>query len=365
LRLEEKKRMTRSRTFAVVVMLLGLMFGATSAARANDKIVSTVTPISGPVPIIKNNGVPSGTIQLMYTFTGTEFPCGQFATFNLGMVDQAGTSGVSPSYPVGLDLTQSGSGTAVQFSPAPSPNEFSVTAPGWPGNSTVSVSIDCSKLDTPYDGEGIDGNLNEQTIPQGAHLDTISTIQVHITLVYPTQCLKLYSFETEQDSSALLTSVALQVNRGSVKSMSPGQASVDALVVNTCPSPETFDILVGLDPDWETNPHSNPGNATFTYFTTGEVDPSTFNLTTFGTGTPQGEALCLTNVTLPGNESFLTTVHSDIISGLSTSLLPSGNDFDFSATLYQAGSGCAGTPLGSGTVGPSNPATSTVSYTSN
>jgi hypothetical protein len=357
--------MTTRRTFTVVVMLLGLIFGATSAARATDNIISTVTPVSGPTPIILYNGQPSGTIQLWYAYTGTAFPCGQFATFDLNLQDQAGTSGASPAYPVGLSLVQSGNGTPVQFSPAPLPNAFSVTGPGWLGQSVVTVSIDCSKLDTPYDGESIDGNLNEQTSPQGAHLSTISTVQVHITLTFPTQCMKLYSFETNQDSSTMLTGVTLQVKNGAVKAMNPGQASVDALVVNTCPSSESFDILVGLDPDWETNPHNNPGNATFTYFTTGEVDPSTFNLTSFGTGTGEGEVVCLTNINLPGNESFLMTVHSGLISGLTTSVLPSDGDFDFSARLYPAGSGCSGTPLGSGTVGPSNPATSTVAYTTN
>jgi hypothetical protein len=357
--------MTKRRTITVVVMLLGLMFGVTSAARANDRILSTVTPVSGPAPVIVNNGVPSGTIQLWYTYTGSAFPCGQFATFNLNLSDQAGTTGASPTYPVGLNLVQSGSGTPVQFSPAPSPNVFSVSGSGWSNTSLVTVSIDCSKLDSPTDGESIDGNLNEQTNPQGAHLDTISTIQVHIKLVFPTQCLKLYSFETDQDSSTLLTGVALQVHQGTVKAMNPGEASLDALVVNTCPASQSFDVAVGLDPEWETNPHNNPGNATFTYFTTGEVDPSTFNLAAFGTGTGQGEALCMTNVTLPGNESFLTTVHADIISGISTSSLPSDSDFDFSATMYPAGSGCTGTPLGSSIVGPSNPATSTLTYTTN
>jgi hypothetical protein len=51
---------------------------------------------------------------------------------------------------------------------------------------------------------------------------------------------------------------------------------VDTLVVNTCGTLETFDANVGLDPQWQTIPNNNPGNATFTYTTAGEVDPSTF-----------------------------------------------------------------------------------------
>jgi hypothetical protein len=352
-------------TTVVFALLLAM---ASTAAFANDQVVSTVTNLPGPQAVIVNNGVPSGTIQLWYTVVGTAFPCGSFAQFNLGLTDTAGSNGQTPNYPVTLNLAASGNGTPVQLSPAPS--QFSgttsgVSGPGWSGSSVVTVSIDCSKLGTPTDAQQIDGNLNERTDPSGSHLDTISTIQAHIKLVFPspTACLKLYSFQTDQDSGTLLTGVAVTANKnGSVKATNPGTISADALVVNTCGSSQTFDAKVGLDPQWQTIPNNNPGNATFTYTKAGEVDPSTFNLAAFGTGTPQGQAVCLSNVTLGPGDSFLATVHSAIMSGITVTSLPMDSDFDFPASLSNAGSSC-GTLLPTSLVGPSNPATSILPYT--
>lgn len=355
------------RLYRIVLVLAFLAVGAALPAAANDNIVSTVTiPNGQPQPMIVNNGVPNGTIQLWYTVTGNQFPCGPFAIFNLGLTDQQG-SGVAPTYPVTLNLVQSGAGTPVQF--APTPASFSVTGTNWTDTSQVQVSIDCSKIPQPeFDGQDIVGNLNEETNPQGAHLNTISTIQVHIKLVIPTPCLKLYSLETDLDGTILSTITVRANKKSQVTSTNPGQISVDGLVANTCPTDQSFDLLVTLDPEWRTNPHDNPGNAVFTYTTTGEVDPSTFNLSAFGTGTPQHQNLCIRNVTLPAGDSFLTTVHSEINTsyngGLTVSLLPTNpNAFTFSVTLYPANSGCSGTPLDNNLVGPSNPAISLLPYT--
>jgi hypothetical protein len=45
------------------------------------------------------------------------------------------------------------------------------------------------------------------------------------------------------------------------------------------------------------------------------------NLAAFGAGTPQGEAVCLSNVTLASGDSFLATVHSAIMSGITVGSL--------------------------------------------
>ena len=112
-----------------------LLATASTAAFANDQVTSTVSS-SSPAANILNNGVRSGTIQLWYTYVGASLPCGTtpFATFNLGLANTAGTNGKAPTYPVELDLVQSGSGTPVQFTPAPA--TFSVTGSGWSGSST-------------------------------------------------------------------------------------------------------------------------------------------------------------------------------------------------------------------------------------
>lgn len=348
-------------------VLLGILACVALAlpAVANDQIFSTVTngAITEPQAVIVENGVPQGTIQLWYTYTGNTFPCGQFATFNLSLLDKIGSSGKAPTYPVELDLVQSGHGTPVQFSPSiPS---FSVAGVGWTGSTPVTVNIDCSQLGTPYDGEDIVGNLNEQTNPQGAHLDTISTIQVHIRLMYPTgSCLRLYSFETDGDGN-ILNAITVVAPKGKVKASNPGEVWVDGMLANTCPSSESFDMLINIGDDWLLNPGNNPGNATFTYDTAGDIDPTLFSLSLFGTGTKQGETLCLKNVTVASGDTFLATEHTQIVSGgAATSLDNYGSTpqtfNSFLATLFTANTGCSGTALGS--VSP-NPAPSTLNYT--
>lgn len=355
--------MKSKRTYMIFSLAL-LLAAASGTAWANDEIDSTVTiPAGQPTPIIKNNGVETGTIQLIYT--ATSCAVGPFAQFSLNLKDVAGTTGTSPTYPITLSLKDDGKGTDAQASP--SPNSFSVTGPSgtWSDSSLVTINItSCSNF---KDGAPLIANLQEST-PSGSHLDTITSVNVHINAVVSSACLNLYSFETNQDTGSLLTSVSVNANKGSVKSTSPGQASVDALVANTCGSQLSFDLQVGLDPQWQTNPSGNPGNATFTYTTAGELDPVTdFSLITSlinsGTGTPQHEVLCLQNVNLAAGDSFLATVHSEIISGIAVSSLPSDGDFDFSATIFAPGSSCGTAYATPSIISPSNPATSTLTYT--
>ena len=350
--------------FAVAV--LSILALASASAFANDQLTSSVTPLTGPTPVIVNNGVPSGTIQLWYHVVGSQFTCGQFAQFTLNLQDAAGTTGQSPSYPVTLNLADSGNGTPVQLAPATS--SLSVADNIWSGSTTVTVNIDCSKLGAPTDGQDIVGNLNVSTSPSGSHLNTISTIQVHIVLAFPAEsaCLKLYSFQTNPDDGTLLTTISLTENAhlGTVTATHPGVVSVDGLVVNTCPDSETFGIGIGLDGDWSTNPSNNPGNAVFTYTETGEIDPTVTNFTVPTTGgTAQGEALCVDNVSLASGDSYLVTVHSQVNSSLAISSLPA-TAFTFSAALSTAGTSCSSSSyLPNTLVSPGNPVTSSLPYT--
>jgi hypothetical protein len=358
--------MKGKQTYLVLGLVL-LLAAVSGTALANDQIISTVIPAGQPTPIIEDNGAASGNIRLNYTVVGTQFPCGPFAQFYLGLAAQLGTgNGV---YPADLALAASGKGTPVQLSPSPA--SFSVGGVGWSGSALVTIHIDCSKLSgSPEDGDVIDGQMNvSATVPSGhgsAHLDTITTVQVHIKLVFPDPeaCLKLYSFESGQDDGVLLSAITVNAKRsGEVKSTQPGQASVDALVANTCTSPRSFDLLVSLDPQWQTNPSGNPGNATFVYTTAGEFDVASFDLAAFGAGAPRGQLLCLPNVMLEEGDSFLARIHSSITSGIFTSDLPIGGEFAFSATLYTAGTACTAGPLGASIVGPHNPAISTLPFT--
>ncbi len=76
-------------------------------------------------------------------------------------------------------------------------------------------------------------------------------------------------------------------------------------------------------------------------FKSGETDPSTFDLSSFGSGTPQGTSHCLSNITLPAGNTLLTTVHI-AIGEYFPAELPASGTFGFSATTSMSGSGCPG-----------------------
>lgn len=345
------------------LLLILMVVLITGSAWANDQIVSTVTPLTNPytnAPIIQVNGVSQGNIRLVYTLIGTQFPCGPqnpFATFNLNMVDQQGNGPIRGSYPATLTVADSGGGTPIQLSPAP--NTFTVNGIGWNDNSTVSVNIDCASLPAPVDGQIIDGQMNQST-NNNSHLNTISTIQVHIMLVFPTACLKLYSFESDQNTFDQLTSVKVIPRTTVTKGTDPSAVSVDAMVVNTCSTPEAFDIGINLGQYW-TNIGATSNAATYTYTSDGEFDPADYGLASWGTGTLQGQTLCIKNFTVQPGNSFLTRVYSQIIAGTWLVNLPTGS-FPFSAALYTPSSNCAGSLLPNTLVTPNNPATSALTW---
>ncbi|MFB3915277.1 MAG: hypothetical protein ACE14M_01000 [Terriglobales bacterium] len=366
--------MKRKAPLTILVLLMLAVLGS-SMAYGKDAIEASVSNATGN-PIITVNGNPYsngtyavGTIQLWYTVSATQFTGGYFGSFDLNWKDVSGySSGPPTTYGagVGLQFTQIG-GTDIILSPSPA--TVTVTAAGQSGTSTVTISINSAvpaNASLNCDGCELVANLRLDTTPSGAHLDTVTNVQVHIKLVYPTACLRLYNFVMDQGLTGILSSISLNVpkngaNAGKVVSSNPGQTSDNILVVNTCSTDQSFDLGITLDPDFQTNPHNNPGNAVFTYSTSGAtMEPATFDIVPFGTGTGQGQSLCLQNVTVPANTTFLATVHSQVISGTLATSLPGDGDFDFSATLYQVvNSGCTGTL---DTMADPNPASFTLPY---
>ena len=340
-------------------LVAGLLLAAVSGpawAKNYDQVKPVVVPYGQPVPIVKENGVTPGTVQLLYTVTALTFPVGEFAQFTLDLSILAGTPG-DTKYPDTLTLSQTGSQNLVL---TPTQLEFTVPGAVWTGGTLVTVAIPAEVAADPTlneDGADLVGNLQITAGPANNHLGTPSTVQVHLRLVHPTACLKVYNFLTAQDDSTPLATAGLNVKNGLVKATNPGQFSDDVLVVNICTVAQSFDLKVSLAPTFETNPANNPGNAVFTYVTAGEVDPTTFSLASFGTGTPQGQQLCLGHVTVQPDETFLATVHTAIQKGIAAPTSAS-----FSATLYGAGSGCSGAldPMAD-----PNPASTTLSLTSN
>lgn len=347
-------------TLLAVSAIIALASAGT--ASAEDAVRAGVTPNTPPTPIVTLNGTgltpgtyAIGTIQLFYTVQAFQFPVGQFATFNLDLAIEAGKPNPATAYPVPLTLEQTGSSNLTL---TPSTSSFSVTTSAWTSSTIVTIAIPAGVPND--DGTDLVGNLQIKANGQ-SHLGTATTVQVHIKLVYPDECLKLYDFITDADLAHIVTSTNVNVNpKNKVTATTPyGQLSANLLVVNTCAVSETFDVRATLDPWFATNPSGNPGNAVFTYSTAGELDPSTFNIAAFGTGSPQGQSLQFTNVSVAAGDMFLMTVHISINKG---NLWNGGSagTFSFSGALYANGTSFGALLTG---VGPSNPAIATLTYT--
>jgi hypothetical protein len=322
---------------------------ATGTAYADAVQAGVTIPAGQPAPVMTENGsgyTPGtyavGTIHLNYTTIGTSFPTGPFAVFQLNMSDFS-SSGKTPAYPVSLSLTQNGS-DSISLTPSLSP--LSVSGVGWGTSVLVTVSVpDSVTLDPLLNEDGDELVAHLQLAGDNPHLKTPTSILIKIKLVHPTACLRVYDFITDASLANTITTAELNVNnRGKVTSTNPyGSLSHNVMVVNTCGISESFDLRVFLDSWFSTQPNNNPGNAVFTFAIGGEIDPAAFNITSFGLGTPEGQNLCLQNVTVPGGSTFLATVHTSINNGWLASALPAGGVFNgFGATLTTAASSCTG-----------------------
>jgi hypothetical protein len=329
-----------------IAMLALIAISLPSPAAAKDAVTASVSNYGDA--IVMNNGNPLakgtfavGTIQLFYTFEGDQFQAGNFASFDLNLgIKASPITGQQTQYPVQfLSLDQIGSQNILL---TPASSSFNVTSAGWGTTTTVTISIAPTVPSDPAlncDGCELVANMR-MTTPGGSKLDTPTNVQVHIKLVHPAACLRVYDFLTDQGLTTIVTSTIVNVggpkaNPKIVGTNPFGQFSDNILIVNTCSSEQSFDLDIVLDSHFETNPHNGHGNAVFTYLTSGAVDPNNFDITTFGGGTGQKQNLWLSNITLPGNSSFLATVHIDLITGGSPStFLPSNGCFDgFSAQL--------------------------------
>jgi len=335
---------------AALTFVCGVIASGTAFA---DAIQAGVTiPAGQPVPVITENGsgyTPGsygvGTIHLDYATIGMTFPTGTFATFQLNMKDFSTNPSGKVAYPASLALQQIGSNNLV-LTPSVPPQP--VAGLGWSDSVVVTIEIPTFVAADPAlneDGDELVAKL--QISADDSHLKTPTDIMVKIKLVHPhpSACLKVYDFITDASLAETITSTEVNVNpKGKVTSTNPyGSLSHNVMVVNTCVTNESFDLRVSLDSWFSTQPNNNPGNAVFTFTTAGEVDPSTFNIASFGTGTPQGQKLCLQNVTVPTGSTFLATVHMNINNGSLANGLPVPNVFkDFGSSLTIAASSCTG-----------------------
>jgi hypothetical protein len=341
-----------------LIMAAAVLSMATGIAWAGDNLQVTVSGGS-PTPTQKVNGNQAiqGTIQLWYTVNSFTFPVGNFGSFSISMQDAHLTGTNNAVYSAPLTIQQNGSEDLVL---SPDQTDFTITGVGWTGSTTVHISIPAGVSNA--DGTDIVGNLHI-SVPGTNHVATPTSVQVHILLVHPTACLKVYNFVTDEGFTGILSSITVNLAGplNQVKSSDPGQFSYNVLIVNTCGTTFVTDLGIALDSRWETNPHNGHGNPVSTYSTAGVIDPSTFNILTFGSSTPAGHLLCLQNVAIPTSTTFLAAVHSEVIKDLSATVLGTA-PFIHTAALRQANTGCTGAY--NSTALP-NPASTTLPFTTN
>lgn len=342
-----------------------VLLAVAKAAFAKDTLQVKVNQGSPAIQSLSEGGTPlaqgtyssSAAIKVNYNLVAPSFSSQTFGNFVVGLNIEASTSTPATNYPLNVTLSQPGTDQNLLLSASPA-SFNSLSAAGVVGNSTITIVISCTSASPCPTGNGstITGNLqfsSAKTSGTGStQLDTSVKVQVNITLVVPAAaCVQLYNFLTDQTliypaNSTQVVWVKNGVNAGKVTSTTPfGQFSDNVMVANTCTDSATksFDLGITLDPGFETNPNDNPGNAVFTYLATQIVDPSTFNISNFAVQTAKGQALCLQNITLPTNNSFLATVHMGIQRGIQTLDLDLDGDgnFDFWAQIFPAGSGCS------------------------
>lgn len=351
--------------FAAIAVVSGVAAGN---AWAKDSMTVLVTNATGE-PVIVKNGEAQGTIQLFYTVNATAFTTGEFAAFDVNWVTSPVNPNKATNYGTGVVFTleQDQQGGYVDL--VPSPGAFTLTATGQSGTSRVTIYITPDQggnLPPGADGTDLVGNLK---LDAGRDVGTVTNIQVHIRLVHPTgSCLKVYNFVTDQDFNlGILSTASVNIGKngakaGKVQSSQPGQFSDNVLVANTCATDHSFDLEIGLDSSFDTNPNGNPGNAVFSYTAAGEFDTTSFNAMMTG-GTGNGQNVCLQNVTVPAGTSFLATVHSAVRKDMSQTLLPADGSFDFAATLHDSvNTSCTGALYSEASP---NPASFTLPFTKN
>jgi hypothetical protein len=336
-----------------VMVLVALM---SASALAKDAVKTAVT--NTDALIVENGNAYSqgtyaiGTIQLFYTVQGTAWPAGvDIGSFDLSFAIQAGGNKPFTSYPTSLTASQIGSDDLLLSLPG----TFSVGDASWTtGPHTVQIDVNPALAGQPAeDGAELVANV-KLSAPGGANLDTVTNIQVHVLLVHPTECVKLYNVITDQGMSMNLSElgIGVSVNRQGKVSSTPPQMSDNVIVVNTCSDQQEFELGAFINGNFEL---AN-GQPVKSYISSTDdfLTGITSGITLIG-GKPHGASTCLGftgTSALPGNSMLLITMHMS----MKDSAAVLGSYTGFSATMWQAGSSCGLSPAAASftNVGPSS-----------
>jgi hypothetical protein len=353
-------RTTRKRFIFACCLFLAISAVA-PLAWAKDAVMAAITsPITPPNPIIIQNGTQYsqgtyaiGTIQLFYTIQAYQFPAANFGYFTLDLSLQGGKTTPPTSYPVALSLKQTGS---ANLDLVPVTDSFNVDSVSWHGSTRVNINISSSVANNPsfqVDGSELVANLQMVT-PNRSNLDTVTTIQIHLILAHPTDCLKAYSFITDNDNTAPVDPIQVSKQSNNLKvSSNPQNPHYILVITNTCSVSQCVDTRFGLNSDFELK----GGQAVKTFSSNSLID--TFSgMSNYFSGKPvadpHGTSMCLTapattgcgsgGIPILGGDSFL--LKADIAIKSNASFPPPAQYTGFDAALLDGGSTSNCTVLG-------------------
>ena len=187
---------------------------------------------------------------------------------------------------------------------------------GGPGESsctsvTVAVPVEVANdPDFQADGTELVANLQLSTGPR-VHLDTVTTVKVHLTLVHPdeTACLVPLHMVASNDFGSNLGSsgITLQVHMENGLQSSPQGQHVVALV-NTCSEARSVGLNTAINPNFELQSAAAVQTTTrnqkivdLSALLTALQDSNTF--------ANQGSTMCLPSVSIPAQQTFIVKQH--------------------------------------------------------
>jgi hypothetical protein len=301
------------------------------SAWAKDAVMASITEAPDAIGIDENGNPYSpgtyaiGTIKLHYSNIATSWEPGEFSNFTLHIEVKQGKPKPPTTYPValhfrdvgaGLNLAVTGCDNMINSSFADS--TLTLGGPDAEADCNVRVTIPDVDDSLDFDGALLVGNLQMETEAR-AHLDTVTTVQVRVMLVFPDEeaCLRLYNVITNNGVTQVVEN--LQINPksnppsqvGDIQNTTPNNIADVVYVVNTCQDPYTVDIGIALESHFKADP-APPGNSV-AYFSSDTFDPDSESLTDVWEdefdklGSPdQGAAsLCLDSKTIAGGTTYL------------------------------------------------------------
>ena len=328
------------------------VFAVGGTTWAKDAIMAAVTADPPANPIIVRNGTEYsqgtfaiGTIQLFYTVPAYQFSAGDFGSFYLGMSIKEGKSNPPTGYTVPVSLKQTGS---ANLELVPLTSSYEVMDSSWKDGTIVHINIPSAVANDPafqVDGAELVGNL-QIVAPGGSHLDTVTTIQVHLILAHPTACLKSYSFITNNDNTAQVELIEVSKKRNNqTVSSNPQNPHYINLVTNICSVAQCMDTRFSLHDDFELK----GAQAVKTFSSNALLDSQSEVFGFFANdpiATPLGVTMCLTapasatcasgGIPVAGGEAFL--IKADIQIKSDASFPPPAQYDGFGTTLLEGGS---------------------------